>query len=89
MVRLLAAVTLLCLGACEQARGKQTAPAATPSSPLAPLLLRFRDSAAALGPLKFEGTAHTALREGDKLVHRDASGEVVVKTIVRGAERGI
>jgi hypothetical protein len=68
MVRLLAAVTLLCLGACEQARGKQTAPAATPASPLAPLLLRFRDSAAALGPLKFEGTAHTALREGDKLL---------------------
>ena len=68
MVRLLAAVPLLCLGACEQARGKPTAPAATASSPLAPLLLRFRDSAAALGPLKFEGTAHTALREGDKLL---------------------
>src|SRR5215475_3807524 len=67
MVRLVAAVTCLCLGACEQAR---PAPAATPPSPLAPLLLRFRDSAAALGPLKFEGTAHTVLRDGDKTLTR-------------------
>jgi hypothetical protein len=40
-------------------------------------------------PITPEFGVRVVLREGDKLVHRDASGEVVVKTIVRGAERGI
>ena len=40
-------------------------------------------------PITPEFGVRVTLREGDKLVHRDPSGEVVVKTIVRGAERGI
>ena len=40
-------------------------------------------------PITPEFGVRVTLRAGDKLVHRDASGEVVVKTIVRGAERGI
>ena len=39
-------------------------------------------------PITSEFGVRVMLREGDKLVHRDASGEVIVKTIVRGAERG-
>ena len=39
-------------------------------------------------PITSEFGVRVTLREGDKLVHRDASGKVVVKTIVRGAERG-
>jgi hypothetical protein len=38
-------------------------------------------------PVTPEFGVRVMLREGDKLVHRDASGEVIVKTIVRGAER--
>ena len=40
-------------------------------------------------PLTPEFGVSVMLREGDKLVHRDASGKVVVKTIVRGGERGV
>jgi hypothetical protein len=40
-------------------------------------------------PITPELGVRVMLRAGDKLVHRDASGEVVVKTIVRGAERGV
>jgi hypothetical protein len=38
-------------------------------------------------PITPEFGVRVTLREGDKLVHRDASGAVVVKTIVRGGER--
>jgi len=40
-------------------------------------------------PITPEFGVRITLREGDKLVHRDASGAVVVKTIIRGAERGV
>ena len=40
-------------------------------------------------PITPEFGVRLTLRAGDKLVHRDASGEVVVKTIVPGTERGV
>lgn len=40
-------------------------------------------------PITPEFGVRVTLREGDKLVHRDQDGEVVVKTITRGAERGV
>jgi hypothetical protein len=40
-------------------------------------------------PITPELGVRVTLRAGDKLVQRDAAGEVVVKTIVRGAERGV
>ncbi len=40
-------------------------------------------------PITPEFGVRVTLRAGDKLVRRDASGEVVVRTIVPGAERGV
>ena len=40
-------------------------------------------------PITPEFGVRISLREGDKLVYRDGSGHVIVRTIVRGSERGV
>ena len=56
---------------------------------LVAVVLGVRPRGVSRVPITPEFGVRITLHEGDKLVHRDASGEVVVKTIVRGAERGI
>ena len=40
-------------------------------------------------PITPEFGVRVLLREGDRLVYRDPDGALVVKTITRGAERGL
>jgi hypothetical protein len=56
---------------------------------LVTVVLGVRPRGVTCVPITPEFGVRVTLRAGDKLVQRDASGEVVVKTIVRGAERGV
>jgi hypothetical protein len=56
---------------------------------LVAVVFRLRRRGVARVPITPEFGVRVTLREGDKLVHRNASGEVEVKTITRGGERGV
>jgi hypothetical protein len=53
------------------------------------VVFRVRPHGVTRVPITPEFGMRVTLREGDKLVYRDPRGHVVVKTIVRGGERGM
>jgi hypothetical protein len=56
---------------------------------LVTVVLGLRPRGVARVPITPEFGVRVTLREGDKLVRRDASGEVQVKTITRGREHDV